>query len=296
MWNTSYHITYQSPRQLDDSILATFGRVERSVSVFTPGSTVCRINDNLTDSVDALFADVYRCALTVNHDTKGYFDPTLSPLINAYGFGYKNGVEPDSAAVDSILQFVGITNTELVGNRLIKKDKRTSFNFSAIAKGFGCDCVGATLKRCGVDNYLVEVGGEIAVAGRSPSADKWHVSIDKPIFSKDKEIHISQSVIAVTDCGIATSGNYRNYHDDAQGHRIGHTVDPFTGRPAKNDMLSATVVAPSCMEADAYATALMAMGSRRARLVIQRLHLSAMIVTVNGDVWCSKGFESLIIN
>lgn len=289
VWNTTFHITYCGAPDLTDSVYATLRRVEMSVSAFAPHSLVSRINRCETDTVDTDFAKVYREARDVWQLSSGYFDPTLSPLINAYGFGYQNSsTPPDQSHTDSILQFVGMEKTSLNGTHLVKQDPRTEFNFSAIAKGYGCDQVGEMFQRAGVDDYMVEIGGEIALHGRNPEGGLWRISIDKPVVSNTREIHESQTVLTLTDCGIATSGNYRNYHEQG-GRRVGHTFDPKTGRPALTDVLSATVIAPTCMRADALATACMSMGSERARLMADAHRLKVMLITPSG-VWTSPSW------
>lgn len=289
VWNTAFHITYQSDRNLNDSILSALRQVENSVSVFKPGSVVSRVNSQSATGVDDLFINVYMGARKVWRESDGAFDPTISPLITAWGFGKGHRVNT-GVDVDSLLQFVGFGKTSLQGNRISKQDIRTEFNFSAIAKGFGCDYVGEMLKRNGVRSYLVEIGGEIAVAGVNPKGKEWNISIDRPVVSK-KEIHNSIMTVRVTDAGIATSGNYRNFNEIGN-KKFGHTIDTKTGRPATTDILSATVIAPQCMLADAYATACIAMGSDRAKKMIRRLDLAVMLVLSDSEIWMSDAFKT----
>ena len=203
---------------------------------------------------------------------------------------------PTDSQIDSMLQFVGITKTRLDGNRLIKQDQRTSFNFSAIAKGYGCDEIGRMLERNGVTDYLVEVGGEIVARGNNPQGEKWHVSIDKPIISDGEIHHESAEIITITNRAIATSGNYRNYKTDSLGNRYAHIISPDNGRPAKSDILSATVIAPDCMTADAYATTLMVLGFEKSKQLLARHpELAAMLITsANGKflLWHTPNYEA----
>lgn len=296
VWNTTYSMVYESETDLTDSIVAELKRVESSVSAFAHGSVVSLINRNESFVVDDYFRDVYDTSVKVSKSTGGAFDPTLAPLINAYGFGYDDAAIPDSAELSEILGYVGIEKTAIRGGCLVKEDPRTEFNFSAIAKGFGCDRVAAMLVRNGVTNYMVEIGGEIRMAGKNPAGEDWRISIDKPIFSNDSEIHESQKIVPLTDCGMATSGNYRNFKEIG-GERVVHTLDRFTGRPVVNDLLSVTVVVPAgrpggspCMLADAYATACMSLGSEKAKSLIEREGLAAMFVLADGTVWESAGF------
>ncbi len=298
VWNTEYHITYMSAKDLADSIDATFRRVELSVSPFNKASLVTAINDNKTDSLDEALKTIYLKSVEINDESNGAFDPTLSPIINAWGFGYKSGAMPSDADIDSMLQFVGIRKTHLNGNKLKKDDPRTTFNFSAIAKGFGCDEIGRMLERNGVENYLVEVGGEIVAKGNNPQNGKWHVSIDKPIISDGDIVHESAEIIAVSNQAIATSGNYRNYKEDSLGNRYAHIINPKAGRPATTDILSATVIANDCMSADAYATTLMVLGLDKAKdLLAKHPEIAAMLITSqNGELsfWHSSNYPKAV--
>ncbi len=298
VWNTEYHITYMSAKDLADSIDATFRRVELSVSPFNKASLVTAINDNKTDSLDEALKTIYLKSVEINDESNGAFDPTLSPIINAWGFGYKSGAMPSDADIDSMLQFVGIRKTHLNGNKLKKDNPRTTFNFSAIAKGFGCDEIGRMLERNGVENYLVEVGGEIVAKGNNPQNGKWHVSIDKPIISDGDIVHESAEIIAVSNQAIATSGNYRNYKEDSLGNRYAHIINPKAGRPATTDILSATVIANDCMSADAYATTLMVLGLDKAKdLLAKHPEIAAMLITSqNGELsfWHSSNYPKAV--
>lgn len=297
IWNTTYHITYQSDtyqsdRQLGDSILATLEKVGKSLSVFDKNSLVSHVNDSDSITIDNAFKDVYLASLKINEVSGGMFDPTISPLITAWGFGPGHSISADTIAIDSILQFTGIKKTCLDGSLLVKEDPRIQFNFSAIAKGYGCDMVASMLQRNGVENYLVEIGGEIAAGGRSPREGMWKISIDRPVLTDSMEIHDSSAIIEITDCGIATSGNYRNFHKS--GDKIlGHTISPVTGRPVTTDVISATVIAPDCMLADGMATACMATGSEKAKQMLSGKGFEGMLILADSTVWTSPGFKIL---
>lgn len=294
VWNTSFHVTFRGPDALKDSIIAVLDKIGKEFSIFDTTSLVSRVNMNDSTPVDTDFIRLYVASRRVNKVTDGVFDPTLSPLISAWGFGPGHKISADTARIDSILQFVGIDKTRISRDALIKDDPRISFNFSAIAKGFGCDCVGEMLKRNGVSDYLIEIGGEIAMAGKSPSGSDWKVSIDKPILSADKEIHISQAIIELTDAGVATSGNYRNFIEN-DSIVYGHTISAETGRPVQTDVISATVIAPTAMEADAFATSFMAMDSEKAMNLATSLRLPMMLVLTDSTVTTNKLFDKLLI-
>lgn len=294
VWNTSFHITYEGPEALADSAVAMLDRVGKSLSVFDTASLVSRVNRFDSTRVNTDFIRVYVMSKKINKASGGAFDPTLSPLITAWGFGKGHSATTDTLRIDSILKYVGIEKTHLSQDALIKDDPRIEFNFSAIAKGYGCDAVAEMLEQNGVKNYLVEIGGEIMMRGKNPEGSKWRISIDKPILSADREIHDSQEIIAVTDMGIATSGNYRNFHKASDGSTYGHTISATTGRPVATDVISATVLAPTAMQADGLATAFMAMGSKKSQELNNSLHLPVMLVLTDSTVWTSPQFEKLI--
>ena len=294
IWNTVYHITYESEKDLSDSIISTLDMVGKSLNIFDKASLLSRVNESDSIEVDDLFRRVYEASLCINEASDGMFDPTLSPLITAWGFGPGHKLSADTTAIDSILLFTGIRKTHLNGNMIVKDDRRTQFNFSAIAKGFGCDMVAEMMRRNGVENYLVEIGGELTVSGHGPSGDEWKISIDRPIQTDTTEIHDSNAIIQITDCGVATSGNYRNYKKTDKGI-IGHTISPLTGRPVSTDVISATVVAPSCMEADGAATACMAAGSEIAKRMLDTLKYEGMLILSDSSTWMTDGFRLMAI-
>ncbi len=284
VWATGYNITYTSSTDLTDSILATFSRVENSLSPFAKESLISRINRNESMVTDTLLRRVFTTSQYVNRISDGAFDPTVAPLVNLWGFGYKTSAEPPTQAkIDSTLQQIGIARCYLSNDSLIKHTPEIEFNFSAITKGYGCDLVGEMLAQNGAESYMVEIGGEIALKGKNPQGEPWHIQIDAPISGSKAMQHTAFKVISITDCGIATSGNYRNYRETKSG-RTWHTIDPRTGHPAQTSTLSATVIAPNCMMADALATACMAMPEAEAIAMIESLKgVEAMLVKAAGD-------------
>lgn len=284
VWNTTYHVTYRADADLADTIVAAMREVEMSLSPFQRGSLISRVNRSETDSVDELITAVFNRSVDVNRASAGAFDPTVAPLVNAWGFGYaeRSGGEPTAAVIDSCLLLVGIGECSIAGGRMVKKSPLTEFNFSAITKGFGCDRVGQALARNGVADYMVEIGGEIAVRGRNPRGGLWRVMVDAP--TDTLAVRSGVATIALTDRGVATSGNYRNYRETPLG-RVGHTISPTTGYPVESEVLSATVVAVDAMTADALATASMAMPLDSAVAMIERFDesASALFVVAVGD-------------
>lgn len=294
IWNTSYHITFKGNPSLADSVLVVLDAVGKSLNVFDDSSLISKVNTSDSLEIDSHFKAVYEESVRLNTASDGFFDPTLSPLITAWGFGKGHAVTADTASIDSVLAFVGIGKTNLRGNTIIKNDNRIQFNFSAIAKGYGCDCVAAMLERNGVKDYLVEIGGEISAGGNGPGKNGWRISIDKPIESEGV-VHESGAIVGISSGGMATSGNYRNFHKGAGGS-FGHTISPLTGRPVSTDVISATVVAPSAMKADAAATVCMAVGSEKGAKILQNLGYEGMLIKSDSSVWMSDGFSRLVVN
>lgn len=283
IWATTYHITYKSNRVLDDSILSVLQRVEMSLSPFADNSLVTRINNNATDETDSLFRRIFSASQQISAQSRGAFDPTVAPLVNLWGFGYRNtGTEPDEASIDSALALVGILECHIDDSGCLhKRASHTEFNFSAITKGYACDLVGEMLKRNGCNDYMVEIGGEVAISGVNPRGDKWRIMIDAPIESDTAVVHKRMAVIEISDCGVATSGNYRNFRTSAKG-KSWHTISPSTGRPAETATLSVTIIAPNTMLADAYATACMAMPTDSATKFISAIpDVEALLVTTD---------------
>jgi thiamine biosynthesis lipoprotein len=288
VWATSYNIKYQSDKNLDDSLLVAMKEVENALSGFNPESEISRVNRGLTDQVGELARVVFVEAQRVNHVSGGAFDPTVAPLVNLWGFGYKNGAaegsEPDSTAIADALKRVGMNRCAITSDgHITKVDPATEFDFNAITKGYGVDRVADALRRNGVQNFMVEIGGEVITGGTNPDGRAWHIQIDAPVVD-NSATHRRLTVIEVDGRGIATSGNYRNYKTLADGSRVGHTISAKTGRPVTTTTLSATVIAPTTMTADALATATMAMPLDSARLMLEREpRTGALIVTAAPD-------------
>lgn len=270
VWNTTYHITYHGPAALADSVQGVLSAVDGSLSIFNPQSTVSRVNAGATDRPDTLLAAMVELSARMCRATGGRFDPTVRPLVQLWGFGSDprrraEGAEPTQREIDSVLAFVGMDGCAIdpASGRVVKKHPQTSFDFGAIAKGYACDLVAEMLRRNGVGDCLVEIGGELASSGLNPRRQPWRIQIDAPVEQQDPAavVHQRARVVEVepSGCGVATSGNYRNWRrTGADGRRVGHTIDPSTGRPYQSEILSATVVAPTCAQADALATACMA--------------------------------------
>ncbi len=296
VWNTLYSVTYRGNGSwVADSVTRVLSEVGKSVSAFDSTSLISRVNRNETDSLDVTLREILGASVRIGHETAGLFDPTGAPLFDAWGFGIGHTVSSDTARIDSLMQFIGIDKVKIEGNRIAKADPRLRFNLSAIAKGYGCDAIGAMLERNGITDYLIEIGGEICAAGRGAGGKDWRVGIDVPETSSTQPGSEIAKIIKVTDCGLATSGNYRNFHEE-NGRRFGHSISPTTGRPVQTDVLSATVIAPTCMEADAYATACMVMGSQEAAKLSDRLNLPMLLILGDSSIYVSPSFKPYLEN
>lgn len=263
VFGTVYHFTYQSDENLKEEIEAELKKFDDSLSPFNDSSVISRVNRNEELVTDSFFQACFKRSMEISKETDGAFDITIAPIANAWGFGFKKGAFPDSLMIDSLRQFTGYEKVSVVDGKVIKQDPRIMLSCSAVAKGYSVDVVAHLLDRKGIKNYMVDIGGEVVVKGENPKQAEWRIGINKPVddsLSVNQEL---QTVLKVTDLGMATSGNYRNfYYKD--GKKYAHTIDPRTGYPIQHSVLSTTVIAKDCMSADAYATAFMVMGLKEA--------------------------------
>ena len=253
IFGTVYKVTYQYDQNLKEEIEAELKRFDGSLSPFNDTATITRINRNED--------------MEISKETDGAFDITIAPLANAWGFGFKKGNFPDSAMIDSLLEMTGYEKVELSDEgKVVKTDPRIMLSCSAVAKGYAVDVIAQLLKKKGIRNFMVDIGGEVVVHGQNPQNGLWRIGLNKPIDDSLAVNQELQAVLQVTDLGMATSGNYRNYYYK-DGKKYAHTIDPRTGYPVQHSILSATVIAKDCMSADAYATAFMVMGLEEAERV-----------------------------
>ena len=268
VFGTLYHAKYLYDKDLKKELEAELEKVDASLSMFNPQSTISRINRGETDEVDEMLDEVLQLSFTIYKATDGAFDPTVAPLVNAWGFGFKSGQLPDSTQVDSLLSLVGLSHIHLDGNKLTKDNPLSILDFSAIAKGYGVDRAAQVLREHGIKDFMVEIGGEIVTEGVNEKGEAWRIGINKPDDDSTSTSTELQDVIEISGKAIATSGNYRNYYIH-NGRKIAHTINPKTGYPAQQDILSSTVIASTCAEADAFATAFMVLGTEGAKRVLE---------------------------
>lgn len=233
-----------------------------SMSIFNPNSLISKINAGQCDTLDIHLTRNIAVAARMYRLSEGYYDITVKPLTDAYGFAKKQKIEHPN--VDSLLQFVGFEKFSVVGSRIVKSDNRLQLDLNSLAKGYTVDLLADRLEGLGCCDYIVEVGGEIRTSGLSPRGGVWRVGVDTPFEGNQSPGQYQQTVIELSDKALATSGNYRRYYTDSKGNKIVHTINPRSGKGVVSTLLSATVVAPRCVEADAMATMFMAMGTQRA--------------------------------
>lgn len=299
IFGTTYHIIYQSDDNLKKEIEETLKAVDQEFSMFNPQSTVALINEGKRPTLSDDFLEVYQLAQQVNEESDGAFDITVAPLVNAWGFGFKNQQMPNNHQIDSLRRLVGMEHVSLAGakgSQYVRFQRpRMMLDFSAIAKGYGTDRVARLLMSHDVANFMVEIGGEVYAKGNSEKRLPWRIGVSKPVDDPDNDAQELETVLNVTNQAMATSGNYRNFYYKG-GRKYAHTIDPKTGRPVQHSLLSATVLAPTCAEADAYATSFMVMGLDKARQVLERKkQLMAYFIYQNAQgglsVWKSEGLD-----
>lgn len=299
VFGTIYKITYQSHEDLHHDIKVALQEVDNALSPYNPNSIITRINHNEDTTLNTLFTDVFYMAQKVSAETEGAFDITVAPLVNAWGFGFKNSINIDSQTIDSLCQFIGYQKVKIENDKVIKDDKRLMLDCSSIAKGYGVDRVAQTLDKKGIENYMVDIGGEVFVKGKNPKMKRWRIGINKPIedsLSVNQEL---QTILEITDAAMATSGNYRKFYYK-NGKRYAHTIDPRIGYPIQHNILSATVIAKDCTTADAYATAFMVMGLEKAKAYCERHpELDAYFICTGEsdkyEIHYTPGMEKLIV-
>lgn len=276
---TTYRIVYlaSDSMALSGAVDSLFAAVDASMSIFNPDSRLSRLNRGETDTLDAWIARMIDRARGVSELTDGAYDITAMPLVEAWGFAGEQSAA-GAPNLDSILQLVGYQYISVAGGRLVKADPRVRITLNSIAKGFCVDLLGELLAARGLQDYLVEVGGEIVARGTNASGRPWRVGIDAPEegnFTPGAQV---ERVVELTDAALATSGNYRNFRYDSAGRQVVHIIDPRTGASTPTDLLSATIVAPTCAEADALCTALMVLGVEKAIALIDARGLRACLI------------------
>lgn len=260
VFGTSFNIQYYTIDDINyiQQFDSLFSEVNQSLSTYISDSDISRINRGEDIEIDNHFKRVLRTSKEIYRATEGVFDPTIGNVVNAWSFGAeKNKFLTDSTTIDSLMRFVGLNRVGIVGNSL-RRPKTSYIEFNAIAKGYGLDVIAEFLDSRLIENYLIEIGGEVRVKGQNINKQSpWRVGLDEPRFDGEQSVY---KAIALKDESMATSGTYRKFKTDNNGNRYAHIINTKTGYPTKTNVLSVSVIANDCMTADAYATAFQAMG------------------------------------
>ena len=288
VFGTSYNIIYYDVGiSFEEEIIQLFEDINNSISTYIPTSDISRINSG--DSgviVDAYFKEIFSKSERIFKETKGYFDPTVGNLVNAWGFGPEKSMNNiDSSRVRDLMKFVGFDKVTIENNQVIKKYSETYFDFNSIGKGYGLDIIARFLESKKVANYLIEIGGEVRVKGTKPEGKIWTVQLENPNTDGSRSAY---TYLQLTNSSMASSGNYRKFRMAPTGEKYVHTINPKTGFALESNLLAATVIAElDCADADAYATAFMAMGlEKTVKFLEDKPHLKVVLIYVNeaGDL------------
>ena len=302
MLGTTLHVVADvqgtSPQELYAAVMALDREAKASMSIFDPASLLSRLNRNETDSVDRHIAFNLRLADSISSLSDGRYDVTVKPLVEAWGFAGKEAQENPN--IDSILAFVGRGKVRIENGRLIKDDPRVQLDFNSIAKGYIVDLLAQLVESFGARNYIVDIGGEVRCKGVNRQGDPWRIGIETPFDGNMSNGEYLQRRIGMTEGGLATSGNYRRFYLDGEGNKVAHTIDPRTGRSALSRLLSVTVAAPTCAEADALGTMFLAMGADDALAAVERMPGVKAYFILAGDggeyeEYVSPAMEALIL-
>ena len=300
---TFYHIQYLSEdgKNYINQIDSIFHEIDSSLSIYKGYSLISKINNQESVKTDVLFNEVYNASREIYIESEGYFDCSIYPLVKHWGF-YEDFTSEsliiDSTRLTKILDYVGFDKVDLINDSLILP-KGMRLDFNSIAQGYSVELIARFLQKQSVSNYLIEVGGEILAKGRNADQDIWRVGVDKPVENINHNRRF-QFILDLEDKALATSGNYRNFYEK-DGIKYAHTINPFTGFPANNRLLSVTVIHDNCMLADAYATACMAMGVKKSKkfaLEHPEIEIYLVYFDVDGNwkTYISPNLQKRLIN
>jgi thiamine biosynthesis lipoprotein len=266
---TTYHITYfdEKQRDLQEDIDRLLKRFDQSVSTYQSNSLISKINHNqFYWRTDPYFNACFNKAKEIWALTNGAFDPTVYPLVNAWGFGPEKKSNIEQSKIDSLLTFVGFEKIELKHGRIVKTDPRVSLDFNAFAQGYSVDLVSEFLRSKGITSFIVEIGGEVYAQGKRYEKYPWYIGLEQPVENKTS-VNPLNVIFQLENIGVATSGNYRRFTIE-NGVKIVHHIDPKTGRPTSNQLLSASIFTEKCISSDALATAILVMGLDQAKIFL----------------------------
>ena len=296
-----YAITYfdELNRNFQHEIDSIFHAVDMSVNLWVDSSVISKVNRNEEVTLDSIFIDNFRIAQKAARLSDGYFDPTISPIVAAWGFSYKSGDSITPQLIDSLKQLVNYQKIRIENGKVVKENPNMKLDFNAIAQGYTSDLIASFLESRGIKNYLVDTGGEIMARGSKPNGQPWIVGIEKPAKNWDSE-QVVQTRITLRDKGLVTSGSTRKYVE-RNGRRYSHCIDPKTGYPVEHNVLSATIMAENSVWADALASICMVMGMEKSLPLIEIMDgVEVYYIFVNDqnelETFATEGFQKLIID
>ena len=280
-----FSITYydEEGREFEHEIDSIFKEVDNAVSLWNENSIIRKVNRNEDIVVNQIFKDNFEWARKASEFSEGAFDATIGPLVSAWGFHYKKELEMTPEMVDSIKQLVDYQKIDIVDDKVVKANPNMTLDFNAVAQGYTTDLIGKFLESRDIHNYLVDVGGEILARGTKPNGEQWTIGIEKPAenYNSDRSVQIK---IQLKDNGIVTSGTYRKYIEK-DGVRYSHSIDPKTGYPVEQNLLSATVIADNASWADCLATICMIVGKEKASKLLENQGVEAYFIFLeNGTI------------
>lgn len=297
---TFYQISLRDSIERDlhspiDSILTAMNHL---FSLFSKESVITSFNQSANGIASAEFATLTREAKRFSELTNRSFDPTIAPLVRLWGFGPDASQPPDSATVSSLVARIGMQYVHVANDSVLKDLPSISLDYNGIAKGYTVDQVAQYLERMGIRHYMVNIGGEIRANGLNSRGEAWIFGIETPEQGNVPGSSIVQR-IQLSSCALATSGNYRSFREEGT-RKWGHTINPHTGYPEENSLLSATVLAPTCTEADALATSMMVMGLDSAKRLVERIpEVEAILIarhdSTTYEVWNSQGVQKFLL-
>ena len=298
---TTYHFIYESPKGEDfqKELEAELEEFNQSLSNYHSTSVISKMNHNdSTVKADLLFETCFMKAMEISAITDGAFDLTVGLLVNAWGFGFEDAQKVDSKTIDSLMQYVGYHKIKLENGKLVKSHPNIKIDVNAIAQGYAVDVIAQWLEEKQIENYMVEIGGELRVKGINDKGTLWQIGIDKPIDGSSETDRELQNIVSLDNMSLSTSGNYRKFYEK-EGIKYSHTIDPKTGYPVQHNLLSASVAAIDCMTADAFATAFMVLGLEKSIELANKLdYLEVYFIysdsTSQYRVYASEGFQKMI--
>ena len=301
VYGTMYTITYESPKGIDfqEEINKEFQTLSLIFSTYEKESMISKIKKNEPVKPNPIFLKCFSRALEISEITNGAFDITAGPMVNAWGFGPEEKKKMTPEKIDSLIDLTGYKKVKLENGNLVKNKPQMKLDMSAIAKGFTCDLIGEFLSKKGCENFMVEIGGEVAAKGKNAKGKFWTIGISKPDEDLLKSNTDLQAILQLQNRGMATSGNYRNFYVE-DGNKYAHTIDPKTGYPVQHSLLSATVLANDCMSADAFATAFMVLGKDLSIEIARRIpgmDIYFIYADEKGEnqVYMSEGFAEFLV-